>query len=133
MIREEATVLSNEPCYEGGYVIWLDAPNLAAAGHTPGQFVMVRCAPEGGDPEFSRAFSYHRAEEGRIALLYTVAGRGTGGWRGAVAAIRCRSTGRSGTASGFPTAPGTCCWWQGAWASRPWSTWRRWRWRGGTR
>lgn len=77
MIREEATVLSNEPCCEGGYVIWLDAPNLAAAGHTPGQFVMVRCAPEGGDPEFSRAFSYHRAEEGRIALLYAVAGRGT--------------------------------------------------------
>ncbi len=77
MIREQATVLSNESCYEGGYVIWLDAPNLAAAGHTPGQFVMVRCSPEGGDPEFSRAFSYHRAEEGRIALLYNVAGRGT--------------------------------------------------------
>ena len=31
MIREEATVLSNEPCYEGGHVIWLDAPALAAS------------------------------------------------------------------------------------------------------
>ena len=78
MIREQATVLSNEPCYEGGYILWLDAPALAAAGHTPGQFVMVHCAPEGGSPEFARAFSYHRAGEGRIALLYAVAGRGTG-------------------------------------------------------
>ena len=78
MIRERATVLTNEPCYEGGYVLWLDAPALAAAGHTPGQFVMVHCAPEGGSPEFARAFSYHRAGEGRIALLYAVAGRGTG-------------------------------------------------------
>ncbi|MYI85315.1 MAG: dihydroorotate dehydrogenase electron transfer subunit, partial [Dehalococcoidia bacterium] len=77
MIRELATVLSNEQCYEGGYVAWFDAPTLAATGHTPGQFVMVRCSDEGGDPEFSRAFSYHRAEEGRIALLYAVAGRGT--------------------------------------------------------
>ena len=77
MIREHATVLSNEACYEGGYIIWLDSPRLAATGHQPGQFVMVRCAPEGGEPMFSRAFSVHRAKEGRIALLYAVFGRGT--------------------------------------------------------
>ena len=32
MIREQATVLSNEPCYEGGFVVGLDAPALAAGG-----------------------------------------------------------------------------------------------------
>ena len=78
MIRERATVLSNEPSHEGGIVLWLDAPALAAAGHAPGQFVMVHCTPDGAEPMFARAFSIHRRAEGRIAILYAVTGRGTG-------------------------------------------------------
>ena len=77
MIVETASVLSNEPAYQGAKVLWLDAPGIANAGPKPGQFVMLHCAPDGADRMFARAFSFHRVEPGRFALLYAVVGEGT--------------------------------------------------------
>lgn len=73
---EQAAVLSNERAYEGAYVIWLHAPSIAQKT-TPGQFVMVHCSHDGTEPMFARAFSFHRLDGDRFALLYQVVGRGT--------------------------------------------------------
>jgi dihydroorotate dehydrogenase electron transfer subunit len=73
---ESAVVLSTEQVYEGGFVTWFDAPALAA-GVTPGQFVMVHCSTDRHDPYFARAFSYHRIDGDRFALLYSIVGPGT--------------------------------------------------------
>jgi dihydroorotate dehydrogenase electron transfer subunit len=73
---ERATILSTEEAYKGGYVTWFRAPALAA-NVQPGQFVMVHCSAEGLDPMFARAFSYHRIDGDRFALLYNVVGKGT--------------------------------------------------------
>ncbi len=74
---DAATVISNEPAYEGGMVMWLHSPALAR-GTRPGQFVMVHCSFDGLEPMFARAFSYHRIDGDRFALLYNVVGKGTG-------------------------------------------------------
>ncbi len=76
MIIEEATVLSNEEIYRDTFRAWFHAPGLSAKTQ-PGQFVMVHCAFEGGEPMFARAFSYYKVEEDRFALLYSRIGRGT--------------------------------------------------------
>lgn len=74
---ETATVLSNEPAYDGGYAMWLHCPQIVGARPGAGQFVMVHCSAEGADPMFARAFSIHRLGKSRFAILYTVVGRGT--------------------------------------------------------
>jgi dihydroorotate dehydrogenase electron transfer subunit len=71
-----ATLLSNEPAWEGAYIAWVHAPELTR-NVEPGQFVMVHCSVEGLDPMFARAFSYYRLDGDRFALLYAVVGRGT--------------------------------------------------------
>lgn len=71
-----ATVLSNEPAWEGANIIWFHAPELTR-NVDPGQFVMVHCSTEGFDPMFARAFSYYKVDGDRFALLYAVVGRGT--------------------------------------------------------
>lgn len=76
MIIEPATVLSTEPAFEGAFVTWFHSPGLAA-NVEPGQFVMAHCSFERTDPMFARAFSYHRIDSDRFALLYSVVGRGT--------------------------------------------------------
>jgi dihydroorotate dehydrogenase electron transfer subunit len=73
---ESAQLLSTERAYEGAYVSWFQGPGLAKSV-APGQFVMVHCSTEGTDPMFARAFSYHRLDGSRFALLYQVVGRGT--------------------------------------------------------
>ncbi|MCK4273315.1 MAG: dihydroorotate dehydrogenase electron transfer subunit [Dehalococcoidales bacterium] len=55
------------------YLVWLDAPQIAAAA-APGQFVMVRC---GGDTVLPRPLSIHRVEGDSLSLLFSVVGRGT--------------------------------------------------------
>lgn len=77
MIIEDATILSTEETYSGGFTTWFHAPGLAAATQ-PGQFLMVHCSNERTDPMFARAFSYHRIDGDRFALLYSIVGRGTG-------------------------------------------------------
>lgn len=76
MIVERAPVLSVERVYENGYVAWFHSPELAA-GAEAGQFVMVHCSHEGLDPMFARAFSYHRVDGDRFAVLFAVVGKGT--------------------------------------------------------
>jgi dihydroorotate dehydrogenase electron transfer subunit len=73
---ETVTLVSNEPAYEGARIAWFHAPGLAA-NVEPGQFVMVHCSREHKDPYFARAFSYHRIEGERFAILYNLVGRGT--------------------------------------------------------
>ena len=73
---ETATVLSTELSFEGARVTWFHAPALGK-GVKPGQFVMVHCSFEHTDPMFARAFSYHRVDGDRFAILYNVVGRGT--------------------------------------------------------
>ena len=76
MIIETATILSIEPAYDGGFVAWFHAPGLSA-NVEPGQFMMVHCSHEQLDPMFARAFSYHRVEKDRFAILFNVVGKGT--------------------------------------------------------
>lgn len=74
---ETATLLANEPAYEGARIAWFHSPGLAH-GVEPGQFVMVHCSFEGTNPMFARAFSYYRVDGDRFAILYAVVGKGTG-------------------------------------------------------
>ncbi|MGI8927770.1 MAG: dihydroorotate dehydrogenase electron transfer subunit [Tepidiformaceae bacterium] len=105
MISEEASVLSNEQVYEGGYLAWFHGPGLAAKTE-PGQFVMVHCSAEGMDPLFARAFSYHRVDGARFALLYSDTGRGTGWLAGRVRGDRVRMYGPLGKGFRLPAEPG---------------------------
>ena len=58
------------------WLLWMDAPSVAEVAE-PGHFVMVRCG-ESHDPLLRRPLGIHRVDrDGRVALLYGVAGRGT--------------------------------------------------------
>jgi dihydroorotate dehydrogenase electron transfer subunit len=71
------SVISNAEVMPRVHLLWLEAPEIAMAAR-PGQFVMVRCGSS-HDPLLRRPLSIHRvAEARRIALLFAVAGRGTG-------------------------------------------------------
>jgi dihydroorotate dehydrogenase electron transfer subunit len=76
VIVETASILSTEPAYDGAFVTWFHAPGLSS-NVDPGQFLMVHCSFEHLDPMFARAFSYHRIDGDRFAILYNVVGRGT--------------------------------------------------------
>jgi dihydroorotate dehydrogenase electron transfer subunit len=68
-----APVTSNNEILPKTYLMWLEAPEIAATAR-PGQFVMAYC---GEDTLLRRPFSVHRIEEGKIALLFQVIGKGT--------------------------------------------------------
>ena len=74
---EEARIISTQQAWDGAFITWFHAPALTR-GVEAGQFVMVHCAPPGGDPMFARAFSYYRVDGDRFALLYAAIGKGTG-------------------------------------------------------
>jgi len=57
----------------GAYLLWLEAPQVAAEAK-PGQFVMVGC---GEDTVLPRPLSIHQRDGNKIALLFTVVGKGT--------------------------------------------------------
>ena len=62
----------------GTYLLWAEAPQIASQAW-PGQFVMVRTS-EDHDPLLRRPMSIHRValgENGALALLFEVVGRGT--------------------------------------------------------
>jgi dihydroorotate dehydrogenase electron transfer subunit len=60
----------------GIHLLWASASEIASEAQ-PGQFVMVRCS-EGYDPLLRRPMSIHRVgENGALALLFAVVGRGT--------------------------------------------------------
>ena len=73
LITTSAPIISNMEVMPGAHLIRLESPPLAATAR-PGQFVMVRC---GQDTYLRRPLSIHRVEENQIALLFTIAGRGT--------------------------------------------------------
>jgi len=68
-----APVLSNNEIMPGTYLMWLEAPEIAAAAG-PGQFVMAYC---GEDTLLRRPLSVHRVDEGKLALLFRIVGKGT--------------------------------------------------------
>ncbi|MSQ33726.1 MAG: dihydroorotate dehydrogenase electron transfer subunit [Dehalococcoidia bacterium] len=76
-----APIISNNEIAPAIWVLWLQAPEIAAAAE-PGQFVMVETG-DGYDPLLKRAFSVFRvsgddsAAPERLGLLYTPSGRGS--------------------------------------------------------
>lgn len=105
MIIEDAAILSTEEVYRGGYVTWFHAPGLSK-GTEPGQFVMVHCSHERTDPMFARAFSYHRIDGDRFAILYNAVGRGTGWLAAQPAGTLVRAYGPLGNGFRLPDQPG---------------------------
>lgn len=75
MFQGQFPVVSNSEVMPGAYLMWLEAPAIAASA-SPGQFVMVRCG-ESHDPLLRRPFSIHRWDGDYLALLFSVVGRGT--------------------------------------------------------
>ncbi len=68
-----ATVISNIKITSDYYLMWLESPEIAAEAR-PGQFIMVRC---GGDTLLRRPLSVHQVDGDKMALLFTIVGRGT--------------------------------------------------------
>lgn len=68
-----APVISNSEVMPETYLMWLEAPGIATIAR-PGQFVMVYC---GEDTILRRPLSIHRVDEGRLALLFRIVGKGT--------------------------------------------------------
>ncbi len=66
------SVASNVEVMPGIHLMWIEAPNIACSV-LPGQFITVRC----GDFTLRRPFSVHQVSSREIALLLTVAGKGT--------------------------------------------------------
>jgi dihydroorotate dehydrogenase electron transfer subunit len=75
-----AEISSNVEVIPGIRLMWIEAPDIAAAAQ-PGQFITVRC----GDFTLRRPFSIHQtspltgegSSEGEIAILFKVTGKGT--------------------------------------------------------
>ena len=73
MKQVTAPVISNSEVMPGVYLTWFEAPEIARLAK-PGQFVMVRC----GEGNFlPRPLSIHQRDDGRIALLFSIVGKGT--------------------------------------------------------
>ncbi|MEQ4489420.1 MAG: dihydroorotate dehydrogenase electron transfer subunit [Dehalococcoides mccartyi] len=70
-----ASVIENEEVMPGICLMWLEAPEIVASAR-PGQFVMLSC---GGENLLRRPISIHQChrENGLIALMYAVVGKGT--------------------------------------------------------
>jgi len=69
-----APVVSNSEAMPGTYLVWVDCSQIATSVQ-PGQFVMVHC---GEETFLRRPLSIHQvADKTRLALLFTVVGKGT--------------------------------------------------------
>ena len=55
------------------HLLWLECPQIATTAR-PGQFVMVCC---GEETYLRRPLSVHQVNDGKIALLFTITGKGT--------------------------------------------------------
>ncbi len=74
MKQVSAPISSNSELMPEVHLIWLEAPDIASTAR-PGQFVMVRSREES---LLRRPLSIHQlADNGKLALLFTVAGKGT--------------------------------------------------------
>jgi len=70
-----ASIIASSEVMPGVYLIWLDSPEIASEAK-PGQFVMVRCG-EGSELTLRRPLSIHQLDGDKLALLFTVVGKGT--------------------------------------------------------
>jgi dihydroorotate dehydrogenase electron transfer subunit len=69
-----ASIISNSEVMPGVHLIWLESPQIAPIAQ-PGQFVMVHC---GQECLLRRPLSIHQvADTSKLALLFTVVGKGT--------------------------------------------------------
>ncbi len=72
-----ASITSNSEVIPGVYLIWLEAPQITPTAQ-PGQFIMVRC---GKETLLRRPLSIHQLvdenKKAKLALLFTVVGKGT--------------------------------------------------------
>jgi dihydroorotate dehydrogenase electron transfer subunit len=68
-----APIIFNNEVMPGTHLVWLEVPEIAATAQ-PGQFVMVRC---GQDTLLRRPLSVHQTDGDKLALLFTIVGRGT--------------------------------------------------------
>ena len=76
MKRIDATIISSEEMWDGAYLLWVRALEIATVARA-GQYFMVRCG-EGYDMPLRRPLSIHRvSDDGSIAFLFAVVGRGT--------------------------------------------------------
>ena len=75
MKQARASIISNSEVMSGTHLIWLECYQIASEAK-PGQFVMVRCG-EGGELLLRRPLSIHQRDDNKIALLFTVVGKGT--------------------------------------------------------
>lgn len=77
MYCKKYIIIKQEEPAMGYRLLCLDAPEIARVA-APGQFLHVRCG-DGFDPLIRRPLSIHFADrkQGRIYILYRVAGRGT--------------------------------------------------------
>ena len=73
MKQSLAPIITNSEVMPGVYLIWLDSPEIASEAKS-GQFVMVRC---GEESLLRRPLSIHQVDGDKLALLFTVVGKGT--------------------------------------------------------
>jgi len=73
--KTRANVIANDEIIPGVYLLWLDCPGTTSQAR-PGQFVMVRCG-EGAEYQLRRPLSIHQRDGNKLALLFSVVGRGT--------------------------------------------------------
>ncbi len=75
MKQSLAQIISNAEVMPEVRLIWLESPEIASAA-SPGQFIMVRCGA-GSEMLLRRPLSIHQVDNGRLALLFSVVGKGT--------------------------------------------------------
>ncbi|MDP3879538.1 MAG: dihydroorotate dehydrogenase electron transfer subunit [Dehalococcoidales bacterium] len=68
-----APIVSVTGVSSGFHLMWLDSPEIASESR-PGQFVMVRC---GEETTLRRPLSIHQVDDGKVAFLFSVIGKGT--------------------------------------------------------
>lgn len=73
MKQVAASIISNSAVMPGTYLTWLESPQIASQAK-PGQFIMVRC---GEESLLRRPLSIHQLDGDKLALLFTVVGKGT--------------------------------------------------------
>ncbi len=73
LIITSAPITSTTELMPGVYLIWLESPQIASSS-LPGQFVMVCC---GKETLLRRPLSIHQIDKTKLALLFSVVGRGT--------------------------------------------------------
>ncbi|MBA7583941.1 Dihydroorotate dehydrogenase B (NAD(+)), electron transfer subunit [subsurface metagenome] len=75
MNQIQVPLIDNNEVMPGVCLTWLKAPQITSSAR-PGQFVMVRCGEEHELP-LRRPLSIHQIDNGKLAILFTVMGKGT--------------------------------------------------------